>query len=151
MHNVEFRDINQSVDIGIYIYICVYCFTENFSSFIFRFTNTGLKKQLCGIYTICFFVFMITCYYKLVAFFAKSLNKPLRGNIQDRRLMLTLKSSYCKSHHYSLIFCRSPLLKQLKHAPNEESPSFMTYVTYKLAVQKVQLKDLIDYVWLSAS
>ena len=25
-----------------------------------------------------------------------------------------------------------------------------TYVTYKLAGQKVQLKDLIDHVWLSA-
>ena len=32
------------------------------------------------------------------------------------------------------------------------SISFMyTYVIYKLAGQKVQLKDLIDYVWLSAS
>ena len=128
----------------------MYCFTENFSSFIFRFTNTGLKRQLCGIYTICFFVFMITCYYKLVAFFAISLNKPLRGNIQDRRLMLTLKSSYCKSHHL-LLKPASEITKAWHQMKNSLLMTFMyTYVTYKLAGQKVQLKDLIDHVWLSA-
>ena len=59
---------------------------------VYIYSGLLTQRQLCGIYTVRFFVFMITCNYKLVAFFVKSLNKPLRGNIQDKRLMLTLKS-----------------------------------------------------------
>ena len=45
---------------------------------------------------------MIPCNFKLVLFFAKSFNKPLKGYIKDRRLNLTLGLSYYVSFSSSL-------------------------------------------------
>ena len=45
-----------------------------------------LQRRLCGIYSGCFFIIMI--------FFAKSLNKPFKTHIQGIQLNLNLGSSY---------------------------------------------------------
>ena len=79
--------------------------TPIFSTFILQITyiqrypqRMRLQKRLYGIFTVCFLIYMIPCNCKLVSFFAKSLNKPLK----DRRLNLTLGSLCFKSSRTSL-------------------------------------------------
>ena len=53
-----------------------------------------LQRRLYGIFTVCFIIFMISCNFKLVSFFDKSLNKPLKDYLLGKRLNLTEGSSY---------------------------------------------------------
>ena len=52
------------------------------------------QKRMKGIYPIRIFIFMIAWNCKLVSFFKKSLNKPLKYYILGRRLSLNLELSY---------------------------------------------------------
>ena len=53
--------------------------------------STGLStKNKTSETTICFFIFMISCLYKLLSFFAKSLNKPFKYYMQGRRLGIVI-------------------------------------------------------------
>ena len=53
-------------------------------------TETTVRKN--EIDTICFLIFMNSCNYKLISFFAKSINKPLKDLIQGRGLDFNLGS-----------------------------------------------------------
>ena len=55
-----------------------------------------LQRQLYGFYTVIFLIVLVPWNCKLVSFFAKSLNKPVKDFIQGRRPKLTLKLPYLK-------------------------------------------------------
>ena len=61
-----------------------------------------LQRRLYGIITVCLLIFTISFNCKLVSFFAKSLNQPLKDNLLGKRLDLIEKLSYCMSFRLSL-------------------------------------------------
>ena len=79
-----------------------------------------LQKRLYIIYTVYYLIFSILCSFKLVSFFVMSINRPIKDNIQDKRLNLFLQSSYfmsfrstLKSHPYleiTILFWNVPIL-----------------------------------------
>ena len=56
-----------------------------------------IQRRLYGFNTVSLIIFMVPYGCKLVSFFEKSLNKPLKYHIPDRKLTTAFNSSYLKN------------------------------------------------------
>ena len=83
-------------------------YVENQGGFVYTFyccvleLIQGYPQSMRLQTTVYFLIFIVSFNYKLLSFFSKSLNKPLKDYIQDRRLNLNLGLSYLKSFKSSL-------------------------------------------------